>query len=251
MTTQYSKLVSTLFKDGPAILADANAPSFSLLHAAVGIVGEVYEYASSDTRENAIEELGDILFYVHAASIAVGQHPDNLLVPLDFDAVMGEGSTRKAIDAMYTAGFDLLDVAKKAAFYNKRAHNMPRVVGNLLSNIHVNLTRLAYSNGTTLEKLEETNTAKLSNRYAKGYSDQAAQERADKAEEQARIEAYETCLVRYCNACGHIGSAAFTQGGVCCTPLRANSVEWLTLDEAQARVEVLFPAQPKPVDHAE
>ncbi len=235
MATQYSKLVSTLFKDGPAILADAHATSFSLLHAAVGIVGEVYEYASSDTRENAIEELGDILFYVHAASIAVDQHPDNLLVPLDFDAVMGEGSTRKAIDAMYTAGFDLLDVAKKAVFHNKRADSLPRVVGNLLSNIHLNLTRLAYSNGTTLEKLEETNTFKLSvKRYPNGYSDQAAQERADKAE-----------FVRYCNSCGRIGEVTHSNG-ICCLPLRANSVERLTIDEAQARAAVLFPAQPKP-----
>jgi NTP pyrophosphatase (non-canonical NTP hydrolase) len=74
---------------------------------------------------------------------------------------------------------ELLDAIKKNAIYNKPI-DMENVVEEL-GDIEFYLEGLRQGLGITREETIEANTAKLSIRYAgMKYSDQAAQERADK-----------------------------------------------------------------------
>lgn len=112
----HSELVLTLVKPGSVIASNITASEADLLHMAVGISGEAGElldavkkatiYKKPIDRENVIEELGDLEFYMEGLR-------QNLAISRD----------------------------------ETLAHNI----------------------------------AKLSIRYATGYSDKAAQERADKA----------------------------------------------------------------------
>lgn len=112
----YEKWVMTKAKDGSIIASNLTASNAHLMHMAIGIAGESGElldaikkaviYGKTLDRENAIEELGDLEFYMGGLRFA-----------LDIDR----------------------------------------------------------------DEVIEHNIAKLEKRYATGYSDKAAQDRADKA----------------------------------------------------------------------
>lgn len=70
----YSDMVNALFKNGKQILTNITEHQMSLLHSAVGISGEAGElldavkkysiYNKLLDRENVVEELGDLEFYL-------------------------------------------------------------------------------------------------------------------------------------------------------------------------------------------
>lgn len=78
----YDKMVKALAKPGQAIVETMTAPEAHLLHMAVGVVGEAGElidavkkaviYNKPLDRENVIEELGDIEFYMEGLRQGVG-----------------------------------------------------------------------------------------------------------------------------------------------------------------------------------
>lgn len=76
---------------------------------------------------------------------------------------------------------ELLDNVKKYVVYNKPFDivNMTEEMGD----IEFYLEGIRQVTGITREQTIEANIAKLGKRYSQGYSDQAAQERADKADE--------------------------------------------------------------------
>lgn len=74
---------------------------------------------------------------------------------------------------------ELIDNVKKTWIYNK-----PQDVENIkeeLGDILFYFTAMCELHGTTVEELELSNMAKLLKRYPEGYTDTAAQMRADKA----------------------------------------------------------------------
>lgn len=74
---------------------------------------------------------------------------------------------------------ELLDAIKKSAIYCKPI-NLDNVIEEL-GDLEFYMEGLRQGVGVTREQVLEANVAKLSKRYAKGtYSNQAAQERADK-----------------------------------------------------------------------
>ena len=75
-------------------------------------------------------------------------------------------------------GGELVDAIKKHVFYGKTldTENVVEECGDLLWY----MTRLLDTLGFTLEEAMTHNNIKLKKRYEKGYSDKAAQERADK-----------------------------------------------------------------------
>jgi len=115
MNDKHSAMVEDLVKPGKTIVSELTATDAHNLHMVVGIVGEAGElldaikkstiYRKELDRENVIEELGDIEFYLQG---------------------------------------------------------------------------LRHSLGITREETLEANIVKLGKRYSEGYSDQAAQDRADK-----------------------------------------------------------------------
>lgn len=82
MTITHPELVAMLVKEPGALLADLTPESAHVLHMAVGISGEAGElldaakkhaiYNKPIDRENVIEELGDLEFYMEGLRQALG-----------------------------------------------------------------------------------------------------------------------------------------------------------------------------------
>ena len=82
MTITHSEMVAALVKPGDAIIQSLTPETMDLLHAAVGISGEAGElldavkkaaiYNKPIDRENVIEELGDLEFYMEQLRQRIG-----------------------------------------------------------------------------------------------------------------------------------------------------------------------------------
>jgi len=161
LAQHYPSFVRARFKTMPTRL-------LSLLHAAIGIAGEALEAANAVTREHGIEELGDIEFYLEA-----GYH---LVLPSDLRPNrQASGHTR--FQTLENAGIPL-DIVKKAWVYN-RPFNDTHFLQSL--NVVANdLEELYHLAGFTQALVLSVNMEKLARRYPVGYTDEAAQARADK-----------------------------------------------------------------------
>ena len=73
----------------------------------------------------------------------------------------------------------MLDIAKRAAIYRKPINPPSPYAYGLICTLFLNVVA---HHGFTIADLEAHNVAKLTKRYAKGYSNEAAQARADKVE---------------------------------------------------------------------
>jgi NTP pyrophosphatase (non-canonical NTP hydrolase) len=134
-----------------------------------GIVGEVIELVAAHNSENALEELGDIEFYVEGFRQGLDISRSDVLI-----ISVNEGST----DIVQTAG-ELLDQTKKYIIYNKELDI--NAVFKELKNLELCLERFRTNWGFSYQETLNHNIRKLGSRY-KGhtYSDAAAQTRADK-----------------------------------------------------------------------
>lgn len=176
----YSEFVHSRFKDGGRLIGDlqgmtaeASGAAMSRLHAAVGMVGEIRELRDTTGAENTIEELGDFLFYLQAYTNTLGDAAfDNALV----------SNNKSTIDDLDIAAHTLLDLAKKETIYCK-AFDAPKAVQitTLLWTIAGAYADL--STGLFVGEIMDENQAKLEKRFPLGYSNAAAQARADKAGE--------------------------------------------------------------------
>lgn len=93
MSTQvqrsHSKLVSDLAKSGQHIIQDLNPTKAHLVHMALGVAGEAGElldalkrhaiYGKALDRENVIEELGDLEFYLEGIRAALDISRDRVI----------------------------------------------------------------------------------------------------------------------------------------------------------------------------
>lgn len=141
-----------------------------LLHAAVGIVGELIELAQADDRANLIEELGDVEFYVEAARQLLpppGGREDPL--PLSADS---------AIKTMIDCAGMIQDYAKKWWVYGKEP--VFADVADLVEHLAGLLAGYYDLIGTTRAEVIEANMVKLRKRYPDGYTDALAIARLDK-----------------------------------------------------------------------
>lgn len=152
-----------------------------LHHAATGIMGEVVEFANADSRDNLKEEAGDIRFYILHAVLACQRH--GLVHDEQVNGTVRVGkSLPEAISEMTRAAGELLDLTKKVWIYNKPANDVGDKILLALLGIKVNLGVCLSHIGYSIDAAERDNRAKLEKRYPTGYSDAAAQQRADKAE---------------------------------------------------------------------
>jgi hypothetical protein len=180
----YREFVASRFKSGRRLLDDAtittldhdaSAQAFSLLHAAIGVVGELHEYRRSPTQKNAREELGDALFYMVAGELAIDADPAQL--PIEWGGA-GYAAAEEALTNAETLAHVLLDKCKKYALYCKPVD--VDYLRRMLWALRCELRALADREGVSLETLEVLNRQKLEKRYPAGYSNEAAQARADK-----------------------------------------------------------------------
>jgi len=141
------------------------APNHRLLHIAIGLVGEWFEYCEAPNRWNALEELGDILFYLQA-----GCNHFNI----QYDLTSAVNETPVTGFEVNRAFHDFLDMVKK-----KQIYGLDKPV---LKHFEVALDKaLSYiSSQVNIESLIEDNVCKLSKRYATSFTPQEAEARKDK-----------------------------------------------------------------------
>lgn len=173
----------------PAILQTGrpqhDAKMTRLLHAAMGICTEVGELAQAVTsvgyqrplnKVNAMEELGDVLWYV-----AVGFDALGLPMPARPEDP-GEQIGTLTLELSAAAGA-LLDLLKKHLFYGKPFD--PRAADAALAEVYRFTVAAVYELDYTLEHAMERNIAKLEKRYPQKFTAEAALTRDLEAERKA------------------------------------------------------------------
>lgn len=171
----YPKFVASRVKWMPTPQEDCH-------HAATGIMGEVVELLFATDRKNLLEELGDLAFYLEHFHAAWKKLTGREIEQSVLSESLSFADCQQNLIAM--AG-ELLDFTKKLWIYNKPWEGMSSDVEMLV----VEITSLCWEMSAFLgiadwEQVEKANQAKLTLRYPQGYSDAAAQARADKAEGQ-------------------------------------------------------------------
>jgi len=145
-----------------------------ILHAAIGMTGELLELGSSPTRENVVEELGDIEFYRCAAYRVLG-----LAWTLVDDRATAPGGWVYVYPSFLAGCESFQDQAKKCWVYNR-----PLLKEPFLTPLWVidSCLKKAYTIfGLDRAVVIQMNMDKLVKRYPEGYSHELAAERRDKA----------------------------------------------------------------------
>lgn len=174
----YGEYVAGKLKDPTAVCdfigehpAVANA-----VHLAMGVVGEAIELMISTDRTNTIEELGDIEFYMQGfTNMGFADAWMSQPYSYHFNIVAQSTVIRNIVE---DAGA-LVDAVKKMAIYQKEP-NLPEF-NAICRRIHLGLEQMYTGLNITREHVLQVNKDKLDKRYASGYSDKAAHERADKS----------------------------------------------------------------------
>lgn len=168
--SEYSEFVASRFKQ-------LDTPAASLHHATTGIIGEVVELLCAEGREHIGEECGDLEFYL--------QWLTDALIVKGFEITNDSWGT----DALLTGPLNLLgaaacllDLTKKAWVYNKPLEEIEADLAGGVWNLRRNLNDFYLNMGLDCDQIRSDNMAKLRKRYPDGYSDAAAQARADKVE---------------------------------------------------------------------
>lgn len=177
----HKDMVAKLKKPGDAILRGMSFRQADLLHMAIGLSGEVAELLScffageikgKIDRENLVEELGDIEFYLEGIRSIVG------LKRAQLDEPLFVGSPVTALIAF--AG-DVLDQVKKFVIYQKDLDTA--ALRELLAFIEGYLDVVRVEHKLTRDETLTANMDKLGKRYPNfEYTDRRAHERADKQE---------------------------------------------------------------------
>lgn len=185
-------MVKALAKPGETIAKELTAVTADLWHAATGVAGETSEIleaaaaVSKDSpldRENMIEELGDMEFYIEQARQNIGLSRADTMPGF----VKTGASVMVSAVVLAIAGGKFLDLVKKAVVYQKAIEKSAFV--KALSEVEAGMESLRMATNITYDQTIAGNIYKLAEgpnaRYKDGYSDQAAQDRADKQEEAA------------------------------------------------------------------
>lgn len=194
-TITHPALVAALVKPPQDIIATLNTFTVDLWHGATGVSGEAGELleallfppAEGFDRVNLREELGDIYFYMEQIVQRSG-------IVIDWDSVYLQARNAElthdlivhygACVAVHAS--QVLDAVKKAALYNKALDL--EVLTNSMNALAVGLVTLGYMFGIDQQEALQANISKLSKRYASlAYSDQQAQDRADKVQPQEGV----------------------------------------------------------------
>lgn len=145
-------------------------------HATTGLVGEAIEAHQAVSLSHLKEELGDMEFYLAALKL---EGPWNHLSPW-IPRVGYPNNLPDLLLSLIVLTGDLLDMSKKGWIYNKPLEQMR--FGEYIWSVEDLLVRIYDFLGTSQERIRAENEAKLRIRYPDGYSDAAAQSRADKKE---------------------------------------------------------------------
>lgn len=148
----------------------------NLLHSAVGLVGEAIELFAANSRDNILEELGDMEFYLAQAK---NTFPIFATSYEEYENLSLQDTAENCHRHFLTLSGEILDYAKKTWVYGK-----PLELGIIHEAVHlldVYLDLYTDLLGTTRPWVRAMNVIKLKQRFPDGYTDAAALARADKA----------------------------------------------------------------------
>ena len=162
----YKEFVASRKKPGQDIMDSWGASKVSAVHMLVGVADEMREFEEALDETNAEEELGDLIFYVEGLLQDFG-----MTLPEEVNA-----------DFHSTAFMEMFTMVKRHLFYNKEL-DLDKLQESAIQTIKHSLAHLTvvWDVRADYSALREQNVAKLTKRYETGYSDKAAQDRADKA----------------------------------------------------------------------
>ena len=183
-TVPFDVMVLNLFK-----VKGFNFKAEAVMHAAIGILGEVIELMDPKDAEEFIEELGDLEFYVTAGIQSLYPFCANV------SELIGEGFNDPFSTNDETADrFDITmenltrqagkfhDLAKKCWVYGQPVTQHSSEMIRCCGRIRHALVILYDLTGTNREEVLGTNQSKLGKRYPEGvYRDVDAEARADKS----------------------------------------------------------------------
>lgn len=153
-----------------------DTPQLNLVHAGMGLLGECIEYREAVLPSHILEELGDLEFYYEHAWQACSRASLIKNISVSRDEFRTLERDPEHWITHWSARFH--DSAKKGFIYNKALDGLE--FPDCLVRIQLCLYALANRVSLTREQVQEHNKSKLEQRYPQGYSDQAAQARADK-----------------------------------------------------------------------
>lgn len=190
----FEQMVRRLAKDGKDILStltDEKVHAWHMSSCIMGEVGELVAGAHAADPINEVEELGDIAFYFTGyldgmkieRSTVIGalesiiddlNHIDSSVGFLDLKSI--------CVDHMVIASCDLFDATKKWIIYEKALDG--EKILHAAARLEFYFDQYMTLIGMTREDVIAANMAKLAKRYGPdyGYSNAAAQNRADKNE---------------------------------------------------------------------
>lgn len=154
-------------------------PQLNLVHCAMGLLGECVEYREARLPSHILEENGDLEFYYEHAYQSIQKAGILRTVPIGRDEFRIIERDPEYWITHWSAEFH--DFAKKAFIYNKPLETLD--FSGCLVRIQLCLNVLANKIHMTREQIQGFNQSKLEERYPTGYSDAAAQARADKLNE--------------------------------------------------------------------
>jgi NTP pyrophosphatase (non-canonical NTP hydrolase) len=165
-----------------------------LMHAALGCGSEVGEfamasykmYAGSGVGENAIEELGDIAWYIACLCDAIAARFESLAISKEvyiqeleneFGSNRFIGAPERHFVLNYYAG-EIQTIVKANVYYGKEFNRQKLMSAAAM--VVATLNSFAEFIGSDLSSCLDANIAKLTKRYPNKFTEQAAIERADK-----------------------------------------------------------------------
>lgn len=191
-TISHAEMVAKLYKKGDIQKQEMTAWDLEINHATIGIVGELgelfggieYSFAMNQSIDlaNVLEELGDLEFFLENFRALMGWDREKDVLQCETICHQPTGPVRQAAHMLVYAT-DLMDHVKKAIIYRKPLNREAMLA--CMSKIEYILEVFYPNFNYTREQALEANMDKLAQRYSGfEYSDQKAQERADKPEEQ-------------------------------------------------------------------
>lgn len=186
---QYQEFVLSRAKPGADIQEDLINYQTHIWHMATGLIGEVIELFLYTDKENLIEELGDIEFYLAGLLHAGGRddfgwHPDFRFTKEKVKKLFKNSESNPEFWCMHKMlkhSGDLLDYAKKLAVYQK-AFDLEKF-NDSVHGVRLCLEWMYIEHGITGARVRAANKKKLMIRFPDGYSNKHARERKDKQNE--------------------------------------------------------------------
>lgn len=182
----HAEMVKVLAKPGETIRQTCTPHQCHMIHMAIGLSGEVGELMDAVifdplNKENILEELGDIEFYYQGLAQEITDYNEIYCSSIRLYAPQRISVSEAIIKSSIKAS-QILDVIKKYYIYQKDYDKKSLVA--FMCKLQCLLQVIREYNGFSREDTRVHNISKLSIRYKNfQYSDEAAQNRADKGEE--------------------------------------------------------------------